>query len=53
MNRTRIRTAAAAVTVVLAVTAIARDDRRLTWIAIGAAVAVLLLRFVTRPRSTE
>ncbi len=51
MTRARLRTAAAVIAMLLAIVAIARDDRRLTWIAIVAVALSLLLRFVTRPRA--
>ncbi len=50
MTRAKLRAVAAGVGVVLAVLAIAIDDKRLTWVAIGMLAVAVGLRFTRREK---
>lgn len=49
----RLKFALAIAGILLAVIALWRDDRRITWIAIGVLGAALVLRIVSRKRGTR
>ncbi len=53
MTRTTLRAVAAGVGVVLAVLAIAIDDSRLTWAAIGVLAVAVGMRFMRSEESQE